>query len=75
MIKPIIPDSVIPLNPNIAGGKPGVRKSVGKRVVFVTPSIIAAEELKRKYEEKFYKVEIEKEKDDTGKLVYVVYII
>lgn len=74
MEKPIIPDRVVPLNPALAGGKPA-RKSVGKRVVFVTPSITAAEEVKRRYEEKFYKAEIEKEKDDTGARVYVVYVL
>jgi type II secretory pathway component GspD/PulD (secretin) len=74
MAKPIIPDSVIPLNPQMFGPKDRKAK-VGKRVVFVTPHITAAEETKRKYEEKFYKAEIEKEKDDEGKLVYVVYVL
>ncbi len=72
--KPIIPDNVVPLNPSLVVKGP-MRKSVGKRVVFVTPSITAAEEVKRRYEEKFYSAEIEKEKDDTGKRVYVVYIL
>jgi len=74
MPNPIIPTSVIPINPNMFGPKQD-RKSVGKRVIFVTPYVSAAEEVKRKYEEKFYKVEIEKEKDDTGKRVYVVYVL
>ena len=46
----------------------------GKKVVFVTPYLNAAKEEKKKLEEKGYKVEIQKEKDDIGRIVYVVYI-
>jgi len=50
------------------------RPKMGKKVVFVTPYAVAAKEEGEKYSKRGIKVEIKKEKDDTGKSVYVVYI-
>lgn len=71
----------------VAGGKSPAKKRVGpampirkgalrhgKKVVFVTPHRVAAKEEAEKYEKKGIKVEIKKEPDDTGKIVFVVYI-
>ncbi|MFA5108201.1 MAG: hypothetical protein WC492_01560 [Candidatus Micrarchaeia archaeon] len=46
----------------------------GKKVVFVTPFANAAKEEAIKQEKSGYKAEIKREKDDTGKYVFVVYI-
>lgn len=46
----------------------------GKRVVYVTPHAVAAKEEAEKYTKRGLKTEIKKEKDDTGKLMFVVYI-
>ncbi len=50
------------------------RKKAGKRVVFVTPYAVAAKEEAEKYIKRGIKTEIKKEKDDTGKYVFVIYI-
>jgi hypothetical protein len=47
---------------------------MGKRVVFVTPHAVAAKEEADKYTKKGFKVEIKKEKDDTGHFVFVIYV-
>jgi hypothetical protein len=59
--------------PFAPASKPGQIKH-GKKVVFVTPYLNAAKEEKKKLEEKGFRVEIQKEKDDVGRIVYVVYI-
>lgn len=50
------------------------RPKTGKRVVFVTPYAVAAKEEADKYAKRGIKTEVKKEKDDTGKMVFVVYI-
>ena len=66
-----------PIPPSRPGGaKPVARRGVhgGKRVVFVTPYQKAAEEEAKKYSERGQRVEIKKEKDDTGTYVYTVFV-
>jgi hypothetical protein len=46
----------------------------GKRVVYVTSYFNAAQEEEKKWKEKGFQTEIKKEKDDTGKNVFVVYV-
>jgi hypothetical protein len=46
----------------------------GKRVVYVTPFRNSAKEEAEKYAKKGVRVEIKKEPDDTGKMVFVVYV-
>ncbi len=46
----------------------------GKRVVFVTPHPVAAKDEAEKHAKMGKKVEIKKEKDDMGQVVYVVYV-
>lgn len=47
---------------------------MGKRVVFVTPHAVAAKEEEDKYKKKGLRTEVKKEKDDTGKYVFVIYV-
>ncbi len=58
------------------GGRGGANKSTraGKRVIFVTPYEIAAKEEAEKASKKGLRPEIKKEKDDTGAVVFVVYV-
>lgn len=49
-------------------------KRAGKRVVFVTPHAVAAKEEEEKYKKKGFRTEVKKEKDDTGKYVFVIYV-
>jgi len=53
--------------------RPGSKKH-GKRVVFVTPHFNSAREEKEKHEKNGFRVEIKKEPDDKGRVVYVVYV-
>ncbi|MFH0927501.1 MAG: hypothetical protein V1822_02880 [Candidatus Micrarchaeota archaeon] len=46
----------------------------GKKVVYVTPHRNAAKEEEEKCRKKGFKTEIKKEPDDTGSMVFVVYI-
>ena len=46
----------------------------GKRVVFVTPHLKAAEEEAKKHSDRGQRTEIKKEKDDTGMYVYTVFV-
>ncbi|MEM4137559.1 MAG: hypothetical protein QXV64_02150 [Candidatus Anstonellaceae archaeon] len=46
----------------------------GKKVVFVTPYLNSAKEEEKKWMDKGYKTEIKKEKDENGKVVFVVYV-
>ena len=46
----------------------------GKKVVYVTPFRNAAKEEEAKYQKMGKKTEIKKEPDDTGKIVFVVYV-
>ena len=56
------------------GGRPPRKGHGGKRVVFVTPDQKAAEEEAKKHSERGLKTEVKKEKDDTGKYVYTVFV-
>lgn len=51
------------------------RKSVGKKIVYVTPYYEAAKEVALKHEKQGSLTAIEREYDDTGRLMYVVYVL
>ena len=61
-----------PVGPAVAAKKTLPRH--GKKVVYVTPHKNAAVEEAAKYEKQGVKTEIKKEPDDTGTMVFVVYI-
>ena len=46
----------------------------GKKVVYVTPHQNSAKEEAAKYEKKGIRTEIARERDDAGKIVFVVYV-
>ncbi|MCX8196855.1 MAG: hypothetical protein N3G80_00875 [Candidatus Micrarchaeota archaeon] len=48
---------------------------IGKKAVYMTPYRNAAVEVAKMYERKGEKVEIEKERDESGNLIYVVYVL
>ncbi|VVB58845.1 Uncharacterised protein [Candidatus Anstonella stagnisolia] len=51
------------------------KKPVGKRIVYVTPHYEAAREVAAKYERAGSAAAIEKDYDETGRLMYVVYVL
>lgn len=58
--------------------RPAARKrhfgTRGKRVVFVTPYLPSAKEEAEKHSKRGLKIEIKRDHDDAGKVVYVVYV-
>jgi len=51
------------------------KKAAGKRIVYVTPYYEAAKEIALKHEKHGNLTMIEREYDDTGRLMYVVYAL
>ncbi len=47
---------------------------VGKKIIYITPYRNAAVEVMKDYERKGEIVEMEHERDDTGQMMYVIYI-
>jgi hypothetical protein len=60
-----------------SGARPPIKRHTGpkgKRVVFVTPYAVAAKEEGEKQSKKGFRVEVKKERNDMGEIVYVVYV-
>jgi hypothetical protein len=49
--------------------------TVGKKIVYITPYRNAAIEMMKEYQRKGETVEVEKERDNEGNTMYVVYIL